>query len=77
MFTKSRDRLLNGEIASKFFVRNVLRLQLSYLSKEQALAVADTILRTAAQIIPAARGSGVMQNVMWAGTALTGCGNRL
>src|SRR5512132_323331 len=44
-------------------IAHVLRLQLSYLSKDQALAVADTVLSTlkaarlsAAQMMPAARG---------------------
>jgi hypothetical protein len=56
---RTRDDLLE-------LIAHALRLQLSYLSKDQALAVADTILRTfkaaiidpAAQIMPAARGSG-------------------
>jgi hypothetical protein len=36
---RTRDDLLE-------LIAHVLRLQLSYLSKDQALAVADTILRT-------------------------------
>ena len=58
---RTRDDLLE-------LIAHILRLQLSYLSKDQALAVADTILRTfkrravidpAAEIAqPAARGSG-------------------
>jgi hypothetical protein len=36
---RTRDNLLE-------LIAHTLRLQLSYLSKDQALAVADTILRT-------------------------------
>jgi hypothetical protein len=36
---RTRDDLME-------LIAHVLRLQLSYLSKDQALAVADTILRT-------------------------------
>lgn len=59
---QTRDDLLE-------LIAHALRLQLTYLSKDQALAVADTILRTlkdrtvidpAVQIMLPARGSGVL-----------------
>jgi hypothetical protein len=61
---RTRDDLLE-------LIAHVLRLQLSYLSKDQSVAVADTILRTSrlhayrsgSTDNAGARGSGVMESV--------------